>query len=226
MKMHTVTRVNPAQVIAESGAGPIRKQDVPTEGMDARMQASVLVSSVMAHVVTEDGFWKRAAVQLIQGTTDFRAAFVKVMGEQLKECKRRNAEAFGTVDKDGKANPTKGEVKLAGQRVSGAAVQISRLNTIAHGFNGGGNLDDLISWFAKLHQVPAGSVKLDAIGFMPIYEYAQTFKKSEAGRKPDAWLVKFGKWLDSAGKVGEDADDETKAQYAKAVALFNSMSKV
>lgn len=223
MKVHQVTRVTPEQEILETGAKPLTKATIPAQPMDSRMRAAVLVSSVMAHVVQDSSFWHRAAVQLIQGETDFRAAFVKTMSEQLKDVKRRNAEAFGTVDKDGKPDPTKGETKLAGSRVQSATVQVSKLTTIAKAFNAGATLEGLLTHFAEQHKVPVKQVTLDAIGYEPIVEYARKFSEAKAGRKPDAWLVKFGKWLDSAGKVGDDASAEEQAQYAKAVAFFNSL---
>lgn len=212
------------QEIATSGSLPMRKQDIPAEGMDARMKAALLVTSVMAHVQMDSKVWHGFAVQLINGTTDFRAAYIKGMKAQLGEMRKQNAEAFGTLAKDGTPDPTKSEIKLAGKIVSTATQYISKLNNIANAFNGAATVEGLIHEVAETRKVRPEGITLDSIGFTLIADYAQKFSKSEAGRKSDPFLVKLGKWLDTIGKAAaEGGDDAAKAQYEQVLALVNKL---
>lgn len=212
------------QTIATSGSRPMQKQLIPSEGMDARMKAQLLVASVMAHVQTDAKVWQGFALQLIRGTTDFRAAYLKGMKEQLQDLRKQNANAFGTVAKDGTPDPTKSEVKMAGKLVSTATQYVSKLNTIANAFNGAATAEGLIHHVAEQRKVKPEGITLESLGFTLIADYAAQFSDSKAGRKADPFIVKLGKWMDTIGKAAaEGGDDTAKAQYEQVLALVNKL---
>jgi hypothetical protein len=210
--------------IRNTGSLPMQKATIPAAGLDARMLAANLVASVMAHVQTDHKVWHGFAVQLINGTTDFRAAYLKGMKEQLADLRRQNANAFGTIAKDGTPDPTKSEVKMAGKIVSTATQYVTKLNNIANAFNAAATVEGLIHHVAEQRKVRPENITLESIGFTLIADYAQQFSKSEAGRKADPFLVKLGKWMDTIGKAAaEGGDDAAKDQYAKVLALVNQL---
>lgn len=216
--------VHSMQKIAESGSQPMKKADLPVEGLDARMMAATLVASVMAHVQTDHKVWHGFAVQLINGTTDFRAAYTKGMKEQLRDLRKQNAAAFGTIAKDGSPDPTQNEVKMAGKLVSTATQYVTKLNNIANAFNGAATVEGLIHEVAEMRNVRPEGITLDSIGFTLMAEYAAKFSSSVAGRKADPFLVKLGKWLDTIGKAAaEGGDAAAKNQYADVLALVNKL---
>lgn len=226
MKVHTVTKANPAQVIADMGAKPITKTQPRTAGLDATMLAMSTVQEILAHVKGEGSFWHGIGKRIILGTTDYRAQLVKQLDASLKEMRAANAQALdGTISADGKPDPGKDAKKIAGGNVAAATVEISRCRTIANAFNGGGSVPGLVEFFAAQGKCKSDGLTLDHVSWTVMHKYASTFSESKAGRKADSWLTKFGKFLEGAGKLPEDADDTTKAQHAAAVALYNKMVK-
>ena len=227
MKVHTVTKPHYAAAIAESGATPISKAVVATAGRDATMQAMTTVQEILAHAKVENSFWHGMGKRIIEGTTDFRAQFVKQLNSALNDLRTGNAQALdGSVNSDGKPDPSKDARKKASANVAAATVEISRLRTIATAFNGAATVQGLIEFYVSQGKAKSDGITLDHVGWAAMYKYAVTFSEAKAGRPKHTWLQKFGKFLDSAGKVGEDATDAEKEQYAKALALFNAMSKV
>ncbi len=171
---------------------------------DARMQANTLAAEVVAHAQMDSKVWLRFAWRLINGTTDMRAQFVKVLDDMLKDMRKNNAEAGAVLGKDGKPDVSKGDTKQASQRVNTAMVQVSCLRTIANAFNGAATIDGLLAHACESMRLKPGECTQDQVGWVVIVEYARLFSASKAGRKADPFLTKLAKWLDSAGKPAED----------------------
>lgn len=220
-----MNQVHAMQDIANTGSLPMSKTPLKTVGTDAMMQATALTAELMAYVRGQAPKWHGFAVRIINLTTDGRAAFIKQLKEQTAEMRKANADALAVLDKAGKPDPSKSDNKTASGRVRSALVEVSKLSTIANAFNSGATIEGLIEHHATTGRQQSEGLTLEHVGYEVMVEYARLFSKSGAGRKADPWLVKFGKWLESQGKVGDDADEITQAQYAQAVALFNAMSK-
>ncbi len=208
--------------IARNGSLPMQKANIPAEGMDARMQAVTLVAEVMAKTRNDDRFWHGCAVRLIEGTTDFRAAFVKGLDAELKQLKKDNAESIAPINREGKPDPTKDDRKLAATRVNTATTYASNLRVIANGFNSGGTIDGLLVYAKETGR--RNHAQLNEVGWVVMVEYARKFVQAKAGRKADPWLIKFGKWLESQGKPAED-DVVGQEQHALIVAQYNALVK-
>lgn len=204
---------------------PMRKPEIPVAGTDARMAANTLAAEVMAHAQIDAQVWLRFGWRLIEGTTDMRAQFVKVLDEMLKDMRRVNAEAGAALDKGGKPDVSKSDIKQAASRVKVASVNVSCLRTIANAFNGAATIDDMLNHACKSMRVPVGSCTQEQIGWVVMVEYARTFSESKAGRKADPFLTKLAKWLDSAGKVAEDNETEL-AQWKAVAELVAKLQKV
>jgi hypothetical protein len=219
-----MSKVHSMQEIANTGSLPMTKAEIPASGLDARMLAANLVAEVLVHVKDDSKVWQGFALRLIRGTTDFRAAFVKGMKEQLAEIRKRNAEAYGSIAKDGTPDPTKNETKMAGKLVATATVYVSKLTSIANAFNAAATAEGLIHEVAEQRRVRPENITLESIGFTLMADYASKFGDSKAGRKADPFLVKLGKWLDTQGKPAAEAgSDADKAQYEQVLALVNRL---
>ena len=195
---------------------PMRKPEIPVAGTDARMAANTLAAEVMAHAQLDSKVWLRFGWRLIEGTTDMRAQFVKVLDDMLKDMRKVNAEAGAVLGKDGKPDVSKSDTKQAAGRVNTATVQVSCLRTIANAFNGAATIDGLLAHACESMRLKHGECTQDQIGWVVMVEYARLFSAAKAGRKADPFLTKLAKWLDSAGKVAED--NETELAQWKAVA--------
>jgi hypothetical protein len=190
--------------------------------MDARMVGNNIANAVIAQAMVAATTWKTYAAQLIVADVSTREQFVKSIDAWLKECRKANAESMGTMDKEGKANPTKEDTKLAGQRVNSATVEVSKLRTVANAFNSGADIPGLIAHFGstqRLSGAQMNQVSMDDIGYTVIVEYARRFSESKAGRKADIWMVKFAKWLEK-NPAPED-DSQGQAMHKAALTLFD-----
>ena len=200
---------------------PMRSAPLQVVGTDARMQANTLAAEVMAQAQMDSKPWLRFAWRIINGTTDMRAQFCKVLDEMKKDMRRVNAEAGAVLGRDGKPDISKSDTKQAAARVNSALNRVSVMTTIANAFNGGGTIDGLLAHACESMRLKLGECTQDQIGLEVIYEYAKKFSGSKAGPKPKAFLVKLTKWLEEAGKPHEDS--ATYAQdmehHAQVVAL-------
>lgn len=227
MKVHTVTRVNPAQQIAEGGLTPVSKVVIENAGKDATLQAMSTVQEVLAHVKEDDRFWFGMGKRIIEGTTDFRAQFVKQLNAALKDMRANNAQALdGSVNSDGKPDPSKDARKQASKNVAAVGVNVSRLRTLATAFNGAATVSGLIEFYVSQGKAKSDGITLDHVSWTVMHQYAVTFSEAKAGRPKHTWLQKFGKFLESTGKLDEDASKEEQAQYAQVMALYNKLSAV
>ena len=210
--------------IADGACTPIRKQELPTIPMDARMVGNNIAAMVIAQAMTAAITWKGYALQLITSDVSTREQFIKSIDAWLKGAKKANAESMGTYDKEGKANPTKDDTKLATQRVNTATVEVSKLKTVANAFNSGADMPGLIAHFGgtqRLSGVQMNQVSIDDIGYTVIVEYARRFSESKAGRKADVFIVKLAKWLEK--NPAEETDVAGEKARAAVLELLSTM---
>ena len=210
--------MHPIKEIETFQQTPMTKPALPAQGRDASMAANLLIAEVMAHVRAGDKVWHGFAVKIIEGTTDFRAAFVNGLGKHLSDMRKANTDAIAQLGKDGKPNPTKEEQKIAGKRVGTATTYTTHLRHIAKAFNAGATVEGLMAYVHSTNRSPAKG--LDEIGFTVIKEYADTFKDSDArGRPADPFTVKLSKWLDkNPAAEGDKTGAALHAVVAKLVA--------
>jgi hypothetical protein len=203
MKIHSIPLAASMAAIAESGSMPIQKQEIPDIGRDQRMMGNTLAQEVLAHARNAAQSWAGFAWRVIKElTTDGRVAFLRAIKDNLDDMRKANEqEGF--------------DAKLMRKRIASATVYVSQLNTIANAFNGGASVEGLAAYH--------GVNDPENLGFVMIYEYAQIFSKSAAGRKRDALIVKLGKWLDGQKKEIDQFTAEDRAVYATLVAKFNEL---
>ena len=220
--MTTVSIKTSMGAIADGACSPIRKTDIPAVPLDDRMIGNNVANRVIAQAMTAANTWKAYAVELMGMSIEGREQFVKSIDAWLKGAKKANAESMGTFDKEGKANPTKDDTKLATQRVNTATVEVSKLKTVANAFNSGADIPGLIAHFGSTQRLSGAQmnhVSVDDIGYTVIVEYARRFSESKAGRKADIWMVKFAKWLEKNPAPEDDA--QGLAMHKAALALFD-----
>lgn len=188
-------------------------------GSDMALSVTALVAEVMATVQLQIKPWHAYACRVIALPTDGRALLIKMLGDDLRKMRADNAAIHAELGKDGKPNPTKDETKAAAKLVASATVNVARLSTIAKAWNSGATLEGLLDFATGRGGKPTS---INEIGFIVIYNYAQTFSKSKAGRTPDTWLVKLGKFLEKNPPAEDDAD--ALEQYNAIVAVYNAES--
>jgi len=194
--------------IADEARTQVTKSETPTVGLDARMLANNLANRVIAQCRQENkGTWRRYACEVIALSTDGRVQFLKSIREWLAEARKSERETTTHMDKEGKPEPTKEETKAAGARVNSATVEVSKLTTIATAFNGQATQEGCI-----VHYQEATGKRVMGIDEVPlerIVEYAKTFGKSAAGRKPAPWLLRMVKVLEQTKPRVKSDDDQT-----------------
>lgn len=218
--MNTVSIKGSMGDVADSGSVPIRKADIRPVPLDSKMLGNNLAVTVMARAVQDGVTWKDYAIELIRMDVLARRQFSEATGELLKEYKKTIAESFGTVDRDGKPNPTKDDIKKAAKQTASATNRISACRTIANGFNSGGDEAGLLMFAGNEKRLSGEEISrltLADVTFGVIYEYAQKFNESKAGPKVKPWLDKLNKWLEE--NKGRE-DNETDAVQRDAVLAF------
>lgn len=224
MKVHTIAKATPEATILAMGATPITKATIASAGKDATLQAMSTVQEVLAHVKEDDRFWYNMGRRIIDGTTDYRAQFVKQLNSALKDMRAGNAQALDTsVNTDGKPDPSKDARKQASKNVAAVSVNISRLRTLATAFNGAATVQGLIEFYVAQGKARSDGITLDHVSWTCMHQYAVTFGEGKAGRPAHTWLQKFGKWLEGAGRLAVYSKEE-QAQYNAAVALYNKLN--
>jgi hypothetical protein len=203
MKVHTVTKTHPNQSIADGALQQFTKPPIHNEGRDARMMGNVLAQETIALVRTQDTKWQDIAWQIIGLPTDGREAYIKALDKQL-EAMREDVQTFHGYDD-----------KTTKKTVATATVRVSQCRTIAKGFNAGGSIEGLQAFYNI--DDPKG------LGFNMLYQYAQTFSKSVAGRKADTLLVKLGKWIEVQKKQSTEPNAEDQKVMQELINLHNRL---
>ena len=204
--MHSVqtgVKEHAMQSIANGGMTPFTKQPVHNEGADARMRGNVLAQETIALVRTQDTKWQDIAWSIINLPTDGREAYIKALDKQL-EAMRDDVQGFHGYDD-----------KTTKKTVATATVRVSQCRTIAKGFNAGGSIEGLQAFYNI--DDPKG------LGFIMLYQYAQTFSKSVAGRKADTLLVKLGKWIEVQKKAQTEPNAEDQKVMQELISLHNRL---
>lgn len=177
-----------AATIERTQSLPMTKKPTPPAGTDARMLAAVLVAEVVAFIKATDNKWHTFAWRLIDGTTDFRAEFVKGLDAQRDAIITECAE-FHKWDK-----------ATTAKKMQSIKVEFSRLTTIARAFNAGFTLRELLkaTTVANDGNMPESDATVHALardlGVRTVYEACAGFLKSDAGRTPDSVKEAARKW--------------------------------
>ena len=213
VKMNAATHA--LQQIATSDATPIKAAALPIQSRDDRLSGSLIAAEAMALARTTGSQWRALAWRLIHATTGARAVFLSAI--------RREKAALTKGQTDAGIHST-----AAKARTASATVQVSRLTTIANAWNSGATIAGLIEYTnkgmpANRRMGPSVAEAEEYIGYSVIYEYAQLFGKSKAGRTADAWLVKCGKFLERNKPT--DDDDKGLAQYEEILAVYNKLAR-
>lgn len=209
--MDTVSIKTSMGAIADSGSVPIRKRDIPTIPLDSKMLGNNLANRVIAQLKLETFSWHAIALEVIAADIEARAQFILTLDADLKAMRTATAESMGSVDKHGKANPSKEETKLAGKRVASATNRTSVMRGIAYAWNNGGDTVGLFAHVAEVQRLTPAQrdmLTLADCGLALIYEYAKKFTASKAGPKPKPWLDKLNKWLEENKGREDDAQDQ------------------
>ena len=205
--------------IADGGMLPVAKdanhpdsKRVQTSGDKAK--ASTLAAEVMAASSRDGDTWVKFARRVIEFTSEGREAFLDIMAASIKDAKKEAS------NDDASKNAT----RLAGVSVASAYVMASQLRTIAKAWNDAATVDGLRQFAFDLKPTPTAKKnpvlpEFDTIRMGVIYAYARSILRSEAGRKPDTWLVKLNKFLER-NKPAED-DKEGVAAYDDIVTAYN-----
>ena len=203
MRIHTIAKASGSMAqIAQGTMTPIARVPVKTTGTDAKISAVSLVAEVMAAMQGQANTWHGFAWRIIDGATDFRAEFVKLLDDRLKALKDENAKAHDW------------DKRTTNRAVASYLVNASRMRTIAKAFNAGGTVEGL----GEFHGVDDPQ----NLGYMAVYEYARTFNASEArGRKADSFKVALAKFLKQ--RAESLATDTDKVNHARAVAFLETL---
>lgn len=207
--------------IAASGSLPMQKAPIMGEGRDARMLGNLLASETISLMRVQDVGWQDIAWRIINLTTDGRVAYINALDKTLASMREDTQEVHGLSDKQAKTV------------VGTASVMVSRCRTIAKAFNGGGSIIGLAIFAgvlkaeeAALWEEAAVRDACQGLGAVVFYNYAQTFSKSTAGRKPDTLLVKLGKWVEAQKKGATDMTAEDRKILDDIIKFYNDHAPV
>lgn len=195
------------QNIAESGAQPMSKVEKLRGGAAPIIGAALWAQTAIALCMEQASKWTTLAHQLFPMTTEEREAAIKAW----KDWKTAKTKAFASGDEQ---HPKMDE-KAFKRIMATATVRLSHMSTIAKALDSGMDAGTLAAWYkCEIEEVPYMSIDM-------IYEVAKTFSKSKAGRKPDSFEVKLGKFLEAAAKTLADEDVD---YYNKVVKAINNLS--
>lgn len=210
--------------IADEAIGPITKSPIPQGGLDARMQGNNVANRVIATVRQDSrGVWRRFALEVVSLTTDGRVQFLKALREWLNELRKHERAQTATKDKEGKPEPSKEERKQASARVNSATVEVSKLMTVAEAWNGQATEPGLLVYVNE--RTGKTYATAEEVPYERIVEYARSFKKAAAGRKPDPFVLRVAKLLETCKPRTDEGEPDGPADvelHAALVALVHA----
>ena len=203
------------QTILESQSQPMKSAPIKLETRDDRMAGSLLAAEVIAYAMGEQSKWLAFGWKVVDLTVEARAVFIN----QVKASKGAMTKSQNEHGIDEKASK---------KRTASFAVQISQLSQVANAWNSGATLEGFAEYANstindKAKHVSAEHIR-DHASWTLLVEYARTFSKSSAGRKPDDFQTKLAKFLKN-NAPGDDAPQADVTLYEQAVALCNAALK-
>lgn len=214
-KTRAASKNHPMQAIANDGAKAIggTKDEALEHGkrvatMDDRFTGMTVAHEVFAVNQQERSTWRRFALRIVELTMEGRVSFIDTIRMLRKDAVKQQRHG-DTV-----------EAKFAGNLVTSANVQISKLAGIAKAFNAGGSEKGLLQ-FAKDKKLPARG--MDDVNFETMYAYAKFVNGStgDRGAPKKAFIVKLATYLENAKETLTKDDEEA---YAKVVALVQRLT--
>jgi hypothetical protein len=207
-----MAKTHALQQILETGATPVAKAVIKTVPHADAMVGQLLAAEVLAHAKGQDNIWRVFAMRIISLNIEARSAFVAAI--KADKGAMTKAQTEHGID-----------AKKAKQRTASFAVQVSELQTIANAWNAGATVtgwrEYVNSTVGAKNDIRTDAEMLEHGGYRTLVEYARTFSQSKAGRKPDIFQVKLGKFLEACAKAG--ISDEDLPVYNKTVEFFNNL---
>lgn len=194
------------QVIAESGAKQIPKvEKLRTHNMD-KSQGWTWAQGCIALCMTQASDWTNKAHQLFAMNIEEREAAIKAWRDwKSAETKAYKAEVH-----------TEAEIKNFKSVMGTMTVRLSHLSTIAKALTAGMDYETLAQQYKK----EASAITIDEM-----YAVAKTYTTSAAGRKPDTFMVKLGKFLEAQAKaITPDTPASEVDQYNAVVKFYNGLT--
>lgn len=206
MNVKEHNKVHPMQQFAELGATPVPKVMELRSAAPGR-NGAFWAQQAIALCMGQATQWTQLAHELWNFTTEEREAAIKAW----RDWKTAKIKAR----KSGEEQSPKMDDKAFNRIMATATQRISNMSTIAKALDSGMTKGATAQYFSiNIEDVPA-------LGIDSLLEVARTFSKSTVGRKPDAFMVKLGKFMEQAKKNLTDADMD---DYNKVVEFLNSLA--
>ncbi len=207
MQVATPSKQHPMANIAESGAAPMAKVVALRTGNPDATSGMVWAQTAIALCMGQASAWTKLAHDLFTMNIEQREAAIKAW----RQWKSDKTKAF----KSGEEQTPKMDEKAFKRIMGTATVRLSHMTKIAAAITAGMDIEAVAHHYhIKVDHVPGLSVD-------SIYAVALMFAGSKAGRTPDSFLVKLGKFLEATAKAGvADADLPT---YNKVVEFVNGL---
>ena len=207
--------------ISDGAMTPIQKAGIVLVPRDAMLEGNNWANRAIALAKTQRRDWPRLVLELFRMSIEARVQVLKVLKADHKEEGRILRD-----DADGMTGLNKAD---AGRANRSQATYLSQCSTIVNALQAGMTVQSL----AVFHGMSAEDAEdedaafdtlMDVASMAKIYAHALQFSKGKAGRTPDPWMVKVGKWLDKNAPADE-ADEVESEQYQAFVKLWNELSK-
>ena len=208
MQVATPNKTHPLQNIAESGAQPMTKVVALRTGNPDKTSGMMWAQTAIALCMGQQSPWSKLAFELFSLNIEQREAAIKAW----RSWKSEKTKAF----KNGEEQTPRMDAKTFGKVLNTATTRLSHMTKISEAITSGMDIEAVAHHFHIKEQDVAG-LSVDML-----YEVAQKFAGTKAGRKPDAFLVKLGKFLEAASKAG--IPDSDLDHYNKVVEYVNSLS--
>lgn len=204
-------KTHPMEDIRASASEPMKAKPLPVNTQDDRLAGTLLATEVMAYAMGNRSRWMEFAKRAYTMTVEARAVVLNTLKAQKAAITKGQTE-FGIDEKAAKS------------KTASMSTQVSEFAAVVNAFNSGA---DVAGWMAHVNATIKDSANhatteqemWDHAGYDSLLAYARTFSKSNAGRKKDTLLVKFGKFIEAQQKTGEFSDDPLLAEL---VAFYNS----
>jgi hypothetical protein len=208
MKVATPAKTHPMANIAGSGAAPMAKAVALRTGNTDNISGMVWAQTAIALCMTQASAWTTLAHELFTMNIEQREAAIKAW----RQWKSDKTKAF----KSGEQQTPRMDEKDFKRIMGTATVRLSHMTKIAAAITAGMDVEAV----AHHYRIKDGAVA--GLSVDSLYAVALLFVKSEAGRTPDSFLVKLGKFLEARAETGIAESD--LATYNKVVEFVNTLA--
>lgn len=208
MNVKQPAREHPLQKFATEGAQQLIKVEQLRAAAPGR-NGAFWAQQAIALCMQQATAWTQLAHELFPMTTEEREAAIKAW----RDWKTAKVKAR----KSGEEQSPKMDDKMFNRIMATATQRLTNMSTIAKALDSGMTTGGIAQFYA-INVEDVGDLSIDAL-----YQVALTFSKSVAGRKPDAFLVKLGKFLEKNKPTAESPEQDI-ADYNKVVSFLNSLT--